>query len=177
MTVRVVYATKYGGTRAIAESIAQTLQGCGVDAFARSVASGADLSKYEGVVVGSALYMGSWMKAAVAFAQKNQEVLASRPVWLFSSGPLGTATTDTEHHDVRESAAPKQLPDLLETLHARDHRVFFGISDHTHFDFRDRLIYTLPAGKKLLIDGDFRDRSEIEAWAKDIAHALAPVPA
>jgi len=177
MTVLVAYATKYGGTRAIAEHIAQTMHGCGVDARARSVASAADLSTYAGFIVGSALYMGSWMKEAVAFTQKNRPVLASRPVWLFSSGPLGTATTDAAGHPVRESAGPKQLPDLLEKLHARGHRVFFGISDHTHFDLRDRLIYAMPAGKKLLVDGDFRDWSEIEAWAKDIAHALAPVPA
>ena len=176
MTVLVAYASKYGGTRAIAERIAQTLNSSGVNAVTQSVTSAEDLGNYTAFVLGSALYMGSWMKEAVTFAQRNHDVLASRPVWLFSSGPLGTARTDAEGHDVRDSAGPQQLPTVREMLHARDHRVFFGVLDHTHFDLRDRLIYALPAGKKLLTDGDFRDWSEVETWANDIAHALAPVP-
>jgi menaquinone-dependent protoporphyrinogen oxidase len=177
MTVLVAYASKYGGTRAIAERIAETLQSCGVEAVSQSVTAAEDVSTYEAFVVGSALYIGSWMKEAVTFAHQNRDMLASRPLWLFSSGPLGTSTTDAEGHDVRESAGPKQLPEVREMLHARDHHVFFGASDHTHFDLRDRLIYAMPGGKKLLTDGDFRDWSEVEAWAKTIAHALVPVPA
>ena len=59
---------------------------------------------------------------------------------------------------------------------AREHRVFLSVSNHTHFDLRDRLIYAVPAGKKLLIEGDFRDWDEVDAWAKEIAHALQPLP-
>jgi menaquinone-dependent protoporphyrinogen oxidase len=118
--------------------------------------------------------MGSWMKDAVTFAGQNREVLASRPVWLFSSGPLGTAMSDSQGHDVRGAAVPKQLTELRDMLGARDHRVFFGASDHAHFDLRDKLIYAVPGGKKLLIDGDFRDWTEVEAWAKEIALALKP---
>jgi menaquinone-dependent protoporphyrinogen oxidase len=177
MTVLVAYASKYGGTRGIAERIADVLNASGVKAEAQSVTSIADLGGYDAFVVGSAEYIGSWMKEAVTFARQNQAVLASRPVWLFSSGPLGTEATDAQGHDVREAAVPKQLSELREMLGARDHRVFFGVSDHTHFDLRDRLIYAIPGGKKLLADGDFRDWAEVDAWAKEIALALNPVPA
>jgi menaquinone-dependent protoporphyrinogen oxidase len=119
--------------------------------------------------------MGSWMKQALAFAREHRHELASQPTWLFSSGPLGTATTDAQGHDVRETAGPKQLSELQEMLGAREHRVFFGVSDHTHFDLRDRLIYAVPAGKKLLMDGDFRDLAKVDAWAKEIAHAVQPL--
>jgi menaquinone-dependent protoporphyrinogen oxidase len=177
MTVLVAYASKYGGTRGIAERIAEVLSVSGVDAVAQSVTSTPDLSSYDAFVLGSAVYMGSWMKEAMTFARHNRDVLASRPTWLFSSGPLGTATTDAAGHDVREEAAAKQVTELREMLGARDHAVFFGVSDHTHFDVRDRLIYAVPGGKKLLIDGDFRDWPEAEAWAKAIAIALKLVPA
>jgi menaquinone-dependent protoporphyrinogen oxidase len=177
MTVLVAYASIYGGTRGIAEHIAEVLGESSVNAVAQSVSSTADLSGYDAFVLGSATYMGSWMKEAVTFARQNRDVLASRPVWLFSSGPLGTATTDAQGNDVREVAAPKQMAELQELLGARDDKVFFGVSDHTHFDFRDRLIYAVPGGKKLLVDGDFRDWHEVEAWAKAIALALKPVPA
>jgi menaquinone-dependent protoporphyrinogen oxidase len=177
MTVLVAYASKYGGTRGIAERIADILNASGVNAVAQSVTSSTELREYEAFVLGSAAYIGSWMKDAVTFARQNRDVLASRPLWLFSSGPLGTQATDARGHDVREAAVPKQLIELQELLHAREHRVFFGVSDHTHFDLRDRLIYAVPGGKKLLADGDFRDWAEVEAWAREIALALKPVAA
>jgi menaquinone-dependent protoporphyrinogen oxidase len=177
MTVLVAYASKYGGTRGIAERIAGVLSESGVNAVAQSITITTDLTEYDAFVVGGATYMGSWMKEAVTFARQNRDVLASRPIWLFSSGPLGSATTDAQGNDVREAAVPKQMAELRELLGARDATVFFGVSDHTHFDLRDRLIYAVPGGKKLLVDGDFRDWPEVEAWAKAIALALKPVPA
>jgi menaquinone-dependent protoporphyrinogen oxidase len=132
------------------------------------------LQDYDAFIVGSAVYMGSWMKEAVTFARQNRDLLASRPIWLFSSGPLGSATTDPQGHDGREAGVPRQLTELQKTLGARDHKVFFGVSDHTLFDLRDRLIYAVPGGKKLLADGDFRDWAEVKAWAKEIACELKP---
>ena len=44
------------------------------------------------------------------------------PVWLFSSGPLGEEVKDEEEQ-------PRQLPELRELLHPREHRVFFGALD------------------------------------------------
>jgi menaquinone-dependent protoporphyrinogen oxidase len=176
MTLLVAYASKYGSTQRIAERIAEALNASGVDAVAQSVKTVTNLSGYDAFVIGSAVFIGSWMKEAVTFATQHNDVLASRPVWLFSSGPLGTPTTDAAGHDVREGAQPKQLPELREMLKARDHHVFFGASDHTHFNLRDRLVYAMPAARQLLLDGDFRDWSEVETWAKDIAHALPPAP-
>jgi len=175
MTVLVTYASKYGGTAGIAEHIAETLNGAGLDAVSRPITASAELGEYDAFVLGSALYIGSWLKEALRFARQHRDTLASRPTWLFSSGPLGTATTDAQGRDVRQAAGPKQLNELREMLCARDHRVFSGVSDHTHFDFCDRLVYTLPAGKKLLVDGDFRDWAEVEAWADEIALTLRPV--
>jgi menaquinone-dependent protoporphyrinogen oxidase len=177
MSVLVAYASKYGGTRGIAERIGEVLSAAGVTATVQSVTSAADLGGYDAFVLGSAAYMGSWMKEAVTFARQNRDVLASRPIWLFTSGPLGTGTTDAQRQDVREAAVPKQMTEMRELLGARDHTVFFGVSDHTHFDLRDRLIYTVLGGKRLVVDGDFRDWPEVEAWAKTIALALKPVSA
>jgi menaquinone-dependent protoporphyrinogen oxidase len=55
------------------------------------------------------------------------------------------------------------LSEVQEMLGTREHQLFFGVSDHTHFGLRDRLIYAVPAGKKLLVDGDFRDWAEVHA--------------
>src|SRR4051794_5044612 len=105
MTVLVTYASKYGGTRGIAERIGETLTASGVDAVVEPISGVADLSGYDAFVVGSAVYMGVWLKEATKFARQHSAELASRPLWLFSSGPLGTAMVDGEGKDVRETAA------------------------------------------------------------------------
>lgn len=38
--------------------------------------------------------------------------------------------------------------------------------------FRGRLIRMLPAGRRLLPEGDFRDWSDLEKWAAEIADGL-----
>jgi menaquinone-dependent protoporphyrinogen IX oxidase len=46
-------------------------------------------------VIGSGVYYGSWLKEATEWVHRNQAVLAERPVWLFSVGPLGVEVKDT----------------------------------------------------------------------------------
>lgn len=175
MRILVVYSSKYGFTRGIAERIAQTLEASGHQASAVRAAQSGSLDGYDAFVIGSALYMFSWLKEARDFVLRNSDVLSTKPVWLFSSGPIGTATTDEKGRDVRENAGPRELPELSEAVHPREHRVFFGGFDHTKLELAHRIVYAMPAAKKLFVDGDFRNWDEIEGWAKDIAAALIPV--
>lgn len=173
MKVLVVYASKYGSTEGIAERIALVLNRSGHEATAVRAAR-ATPAEADAYVIGSALYMFSWLKEARDFVLDNASVLATRPVWLFSSGPVGTQTTDAQGRDVRQTAGPRDLAELETATKARDHRVFFGVFDHTKLTVGHRVIYAMPALKKILPDGDFRDWPEIEAWAETIAAALTP---
>ncbi|HEY8870934.1 MAG TPA: flavodoxin domain-containing protein [Candidatus Limnocylindrales bacterium] len=164
MRILVAYASKHGATREIAVRIAEQLNRAGLQARAEPVTTATDLSGYEAFVIGSAAYIGHWQREAAEFVRRNSAVLVDRPTWLFSSGPLGTAPpTDAERRDQRVAAEPKEIPELREAIHARDHRVFFGALDPSTLGFRDRAIRTLPAGRALLPEGDFRDWSDIEA--------------
>ena len=96
MTVLVAYASKHGSTAGIAEAIADALTDHEVKAEAKSVDTIEDLGPYEAVILGSAVYAGSWMKDAVTFAERHAGELARMPVWLFSSGPLGEDVKDHE---------------------------------------------------------------------------------
>jgi menaquinone-dependent protoporphyrinogen oxidase len=49
---------------------------------------------YDAVVLGSAVYLGNWMKPAKEFAVREAAALAAVPVWLFSSGPIGSPPED-----------------------------------------------------------------------------------
>jgi hypothetical protein len=47
-------------------------------------------------VIGAAAYMFHWLKDATRFVKRHHRLLAERPVWLFSSGPLGTDLVDED---------------------------------------------------------------------------------
>lgn len=39
------------------------------------------VGQYDAVVLGSAIYFGHWLKAAVEFADVNSQQLSERPLW------------------------------------------------------------------------------------------------
>jgi len=86
--ILVGYASKHGATAEIAERIAEILTLAGQHAEARPVQQAGDLGGYQGFVIGSAAYTAHWRKDATAFVMSNRDLLAHRPVWLFSTGPL-----------------------------------------------------------------------------------------
>jgi menaquinone-dependent protoporphyrinogen oxidase len=159
MNVLVAYESKHGSTKAIAERIAKTLAGHGLDAVARSIDDVSGLAGYDAFVFGSAVYYGGWMKEAVEFVREHEFWLVDKPVWLFSSGPIGTS----------RPADPKEMAILRETTKPRDHHVFYGALDRDELSIGERLI----VGALKAPDGDFRDWNEIEHWAEGIAEKLS----
>lgn len=130
-----------------------------------------DPKGYDAAVIGSASYFFRWMKRATEFVQRNRDVLANMPVWLFSSGPLGTEAKDAQGRDLCVLTEPKEIAEFRENIKARDHRVFFGALHASKLGFTHRLILKLPANRDNAIfpEGDFRDWGDIEAWANGIA--------
>jgi menaquinone-dependent protoporphyrinogen oxidase len=179
MHVLVAYASRHGATQGIAERIAETLRAAGLDTDLRPAGSVRDLAGYDAVVIGSAAYMFHWLKEATDLVRRNRPVLAARPVWLFSSGPLGTEPTDAQGRDQKVAAVPKEMPALAESVKARDYRVFFGAyaRDRRPVGLVERFISLMPAAREGMPEGDFRDWPEIEAWASDIARDLRSVAA
>jgi menaquinone-dependent protoporphyrinogen oxidase len=176
--VLVAYATRHGSTRGIAERIAGRLRAAGLETDARPASEVRDAGRYDAFVVGGAAYMFAWLKDAVAFVERNQALLASRPTWLFASGPLGTDLIDDEGRDVLEATVPREFARLRQGVHPRGERVFFGAFDPAAkpVGIAERLLSIMPA-KADLPAGDFRDWPAIDAWADAIALELAVVKA
>jgi menaquinone-dependent protoporphyrinogen oxidase len=172
MKAIVVYASKYGSTKGIAEFITEKLQQRGILAEVQDVEAIHDLGGFDAFVIGSAVYMTHWLKEATEFVMQNRTVLASRPVWLFSSGPLGTEPKDAQGRDLRVVSEPKEIAEFREAISPRDHRVFFGALDSGRLGVAHRMTRKLPAARAALPEGDFRDWKDIEAWASSIAQAL-----
>jgi menaquinone-dependent protoporphyrinogen oxidase len=179
MHVLVAFASRHGATQGIAERIAQTLRASGLEAEARPATGVKDAAGYDAFVIGSAAYMHHWMKEATAFVHRNRSVLAGRPVWLFSSGPIGTDAVNEKGVDQKVASVPAEAAELTAAVGAREFRVFFGAyeRDRKPIGLAERFAARLPASWMDEVPyGDFRDWPEIEAWAAGIAQELAPVP-
>jgi menaquinone-dependent protoporphyrinogen oxidase len=161
MTVLVAYASKHGATQEIAERISAKLRQMRKEADVRPVDAVSDAGSYEAFVIGSAIYYGSWLKEATEWVHRNQSILANRPVWLFSSGPLGTDVKDAEQQ-------PKEIADFQKTIKPRDHQIFFGSLDHNKLTFTERMVLKAVRAH----EGDYRDWAAIDAWAESIARDL-----
>ncbi len=173
MKLLIAVASEHGATLGIAERIAQRLSAEGHDAACRSVSEIRDLAPYDAFVVGSAVYLGRWRKEALEFVHTNRDELRGRPTWLFSSGPLGAEPTDEQGRDKLETSVPEDLAELQDATAARDHVVFFGALDPHGLPIIPKIMRLLPAGRRLLPEGDFRDWAAIDAWAEAIARDLA----
>ncbi len=167
--VLVAYATKYGATEEIAERIGLALGNAGVAAEVLAVDKVEDVNAYAAVVLGSAVYIGGWRKEAVKFLQENKEALATRPVWLFSSGPTGEGDP-VEQMD--GWTFPDKLKPVAERIQPREIVVFHGEVAVEKLNFMDRfMIKNVKAPT-----GDFRDWAAINDWAEEIAAALVAQP-
>jgi menaquinone-dependent protoporphyrinogen oxidase len=173
MRILVAYASRHGATAGIAERIAADLRDAGLLAEARSVDAIRDVSPYDAFVIGGSAYMFHWLKEATGFVKRHRATLAERPVWLFSSGPLGTDLVDEQGRDIFEATRPKEFDELEALVGPRDERVFFGAWDPTAppEGLMERFIRLLPAAPEVPA-GDFRDWPAIDAWAAGIAAEL-----
>lgn len=176
MRVLVAYASRTGFTKGIAEFIGEKLRGRGMQVDIQPVDSVKGPGDYDAFVIGSAVYNFHWLKEARSFVSNNRALLSTRPVWLFSSGPVGTKTTDAQGRDLRDSSGPKEIEELREATKPRDHHVFFGGLDGTlltgAMGFMYRMARRSKAARESMPEGDFRDWKEIEPWANGIAEAL-----
>ena len=160
MKVLVCAATKYGATGEIANAVADVLAENGLEVTVIPPEQASAIEQFDAVVLGSAVYMGQWMKPARELVDRSAAALAARPVWLFSSGPVGEPAKPAEN--------PVDVSKIIQSTKARDHRVFTGRLVRKHLTFPDRAM----ASAIRAAEGDFRNWAEIRAWAAGIASAL-----
>jgi menaquinone-dependent protoporphyrinogen oxidase len=115
---------------------------------------------YDAYVLGSAVYMGHWISSALELIENNADAFTGRPVWLFSSGPIGDPPKPDEQ--------PVDVGQAVRVTAAREHKLFSGRLDRAQLTFGERAIAVAFRAP----EGDFRDWRAIEAWAGAIADTL-----
>ena len=189
--VLIVHASRHGGSAGIAERIGQVLEEAGLDTVVGRARDLPDPRTFDACIVGAGVYMGSWVDDGIKYLERYGPVLATKPVWLFSSGPLPGSSMEPKNptaDPVEIALGPAEGPGSggrrkLEAAAApigpRDHKVFTGAFDRTDppATLAERVVRIMPIATRVLPEGDFRDWPAIEAWAKSIAATLMePVP-
>jgi menaquinone-dependent protoporphyrinogen oxidase len=175
--VLVAYATRHGATRGIAERIGERMTAAGLEVTVAPAQSIVDVEAFDAFVVGGATYLGRWLSEVRTFVKTHRDALRTSPVWLFSSGPLGTDTVDARGRDVLHLSAPADFADLSADIKPRGCVVFFGAFDPaahpaTLPEWLAQPFWRLPSVRRTMPSGDFRDWPAIDAFADSIAHQL-----
>ncbi len=160
MKVLVTAASRHGSTAEIAAVIAGILRTSGIEVDVAAPESVEAIDGYDAVVLGSGVYAGHWMKPAKDFVERWELDLAERPVFLFSSGPLGEIPKPTED--------PLDVEEIDRSTGAIDHQVFAGRLMRSQMSVPEKMILTVVRAP----DGDFRPWDDISDWAKEIARFL-----
>lgn len=166
MQILVTVASRHGATAEIGSAIASVLRADGHTVHEAPPDEVTDVSGYDAVVLGSAVYTAHWLPAAREMAARLAPELRSRAVWVFSSG-LATQPAASAN-------SPHELLALMQDIGALGHRAFAGRLLRSELAFAERALIAGARAK----EGDHRDFAAVEAWAGEIAlhlRSLQPV--
>lgn len=154
-SILIAYGTKRGSTQEVADTLREELGALGLAVETARAQEIDDITAYDAVIVGGALYMGRWHPDAVGFVTRHRKALATTPFAVFAMGPR-----TTEPRDLAD--ARKQLDRSLERLGELkpvEIAIFGGVVDPTKLRFP---LNRMPAS-------DARDWDAIRAWAATLA--------
>lgn len=160
MRVVVSVASRHGATREIGTVIAQAFTDAGIDCDQVEPADLADVSGYDAVVIGSAVYLAEWLPEARDLVERIGPQLVGKPVWLLSSGLAGTPS--------KRGNSSLATTARIADLQARGHRHFPGKLDLLDLTLTERVAVLAARGKY----GDNRDLTAVRAWGDQLAAEL-----
>ncbi len=189
-----VYASRHGSTREVADAVAEELLAAFAEVDLREAGAAPSPAGYDAVVVGGPMIMG-WHRAAAKYVKTHRNALAPIPTAFFITA---ASLTDTGEDDVqgvpivkdtwlaKPPASPGKLRrkeryalpahylgDVLKEcapLRPRTVAFFAGSLDLTSMNIFEKLFVLLVIGAT---PGDGRHWEAIHEWASGLGEALA----
>ena len=160
MKILLTSSSKHGSTDEVAAVIAERLRAAHIDVETKRPEDVDNVDGYDAFVLGSAVYMTTWMPEAVDFTTRFRDTLRARPVWAFSVGLAGLPKGKVSD--------PMRVGPVLLAIDPEDHMTFAGRFDPSKLSLRERSIAKLGGAT----EGDYRDWDEVRQWADAIATSL-----
>jgi len=167
--ILVTYATRTGSTAGVAEAIAETLRGHGMQVEVIPMQNVSDLTSYQAVVAGSAIQDRGWLPEAVQFVQTNQATLSQKPFALFAvCMTLAMKNGESYRPQISDWLAP-----VRRFVQPVSEGIFAGALDISKIpSFGDRLKFRLSVLFGVWSEGDHRDWNAIREWAENLSAKL-----
>lgn len=155
ISILIAYATKNRSTEEVAKAIAERLASHGLSTTTCAARDATDVDRYDGIVLGSAIYTGRLHADARAFMHHHRSTFAKRPVAIFAMGPRSLDPDEVASSRRQLEAALAQEPELrpFSTV------IFGGAFNPAQHHFP---LNRMPVS-------DARDWNAIDRWADAIA--------
>ena len=160
MKILLTSSSKHGSTDEVAAVIAERLRAAHIDVETKRPEDVDSVDEYDAFILGSAVYMTTWMPEAVDFTTRFRDTLRARPVWAFSVGLAGLPKGKVSD--------PMRIGPVLLAIDPEDQVTFAGCFDPSKLSLRERSIAKLGGAT----EGDYRDWDEVRQWADAIATSL-----
>jgi menaquinone-dependent protoporphyrinogen oxidase len=165
--ILVAYASGFGATKDVADTIAKVFgeQGAAVDV--RRVQDVNGLDGYSAVIVGGSIRMGQWLAQARTFVKTHREALSRVPVAYFAVCMFLTSDNPERRAEVETFLDPvyQDVPEVKPV----DTAFFAGA---LHMKDLSLPVKLLMKAMKDIHEGDFRDWEAIRAWAAGVLPKL-----
>jgi len=165
MNIAIVYETKYGSTKEIAERIKVDLESNAIVVDLKKPTETICWEQYDAFILGSGIYAGKWLPKIEKLIKSRTEELSEKKVWFFSNGPTGDNPIE---ETIKEWKFPAYMASFLSAIKPQDVVVFKGKMELEKMNFLERFIIT----KMKAPVGDFRNWEEIESWTQKITSTL-----
>lgn len=162
--ILIAYGTFSGSTAETAEFIGKKLSEKGMQVDMKPVNEIKSLEGYDGVIIGSAVVMGKIKGSVVKFVSVNKEKFSKVPVGYF----LVCLTMQKDTPDNRKTASGYLEP-IRVVVKPISEGLFPGKVDFKALRFPMSLLTLMPAFKKSVPEGDYRDWVKVEKWAVETA--------
>jgi menaquinone-dependent protoporphyrinogen oxidase len=170
MRILVTAASRHGSTLEIAERIAENLRESvragdpagltRTDVVFAPVDDTGPVGRYDAAIIGSALYLGRWLRPARRFVETNVQALSAMPTWIFTSGPVGE-----QPRPAKLIGDATKMENLIGT---HGHQVFPGRLVRKDLNPLERAFVAAVRAP----EGDFRDWALVDTWSAEITRAL-----
>ena len=160
--VLVAYASRFGTTGEVAETIAETLRRRGDSVDVKGVGDVTGVGDYDAIIVGAAINYDAWMSEARAFVTDNELALSQVPVaYFFTCGTLFEDSAGARSKAQRYADKLEQLSDRVTPFSIGQ---FAGVLDYSRMNRPTRILAWIPFALMGAKEGDYRDLGAIRAW-------------